>query len=488
MKVLSYTIALLSLFLLGACNRTKETVITGQIIGNVDNVIFSNPSQGTNYFGFRDTLFVDESGKFELRFNLRQPAFISLLNPQKQNTFRLLLEPGSQSRILIDTENGIEISGANEAGQRLLQTLPNPSWIEMELRGFREETSLTVIRERIHNLKKEELRQFRQLLDENKISTSFYDLITIDRGVYYASLEALISQHRMAPYLMYNNSPEFYEEYSIFHNFLENQRKIYAQFPPDNESLLLSSFWFEYAQFFFMHFVPFSQEDFDVLRSREQFSGKSGGALFLFRFNEAREHLTGKSLEFYQAVLIHTTAIQRRFEKELIDAFEQFKRDFPRSEYIRHIQPLIDKVAAFHNTELGENENIIFIENSENINTLAELIEPLRGRKIYIGIWATWCNPCISQFRYAKAMREILQKNDIQMLYISIDREEFDAQWKRMIKFHDLAGKHIRANDNLRNYLRGAIPRYILIDEEGNILQRNAQRPSQIVAAGNIYF
>ena len=133
-------------------------------------------------------------------------------------------------------------------------------------------------------------------------------------------------------------------------------------------------------------------------------------------------------------------------------------------------------------------DTVIFIENSENINTLAELVKPMRGRKIFIGIWATWCGPCIAQFRYSKALRKILNDNDIQMLYVSVDRESFHQQWKNMIQLHNLTGKHIRANEYLARYLQRGVPRYMLIDEEGNIIQKYAQWPSQIVSAGYIDF
>ena len=145
-------------------------------------------------------------------------------------------------------------------------------------------------------------------------------------------------------------------------------------------------------------------------------------------------------------------------------------------------------------TELRD--TIIFIENSENINTLAELIKPMRGRKIYIAVWATSCRPCIAQFNYSEALRKILIENDIQMLYISLDGGQRHEQWQRLVQYHNLKGWHIRVNGNLFRDLRDifddsggrmSIPWYILIDENGNVLQRHAKRPSQIVSGGNIF-
>jgi len=57
-----------------------------------------------------------------------------------------------------------------------------------------------------------------------------------------------------------------------------------------------------------------------------------------------------------------------------------------------------------------------------------------------------------------------------------------------MIKFYDLDGYHLRANEKLKTDIREvlgkngslAIPHYILINEEGQIFKKNAKRPSQL--------
>ncbi len=58
-----------------------------------------------------------------------------------------------------------------------------------------------------------------------------------------------------------------------------------------------------------------------------------------------------------------------------------------------------------------------------------------------------------------------------------------------MIRYYDLEGTHIKASPDLISDLRRiydqdgmlAIPWYIELDEEGNILQRHATRPSELV-------
>ena len=491
MKKVFFTIGVFSLLLFVSCNRAKETVITGQIIEHADKVIYTNPNDGTCYAGFRDTVQVDENGNFELKFNLKRSSFIVLWTSQARKDCKLLLEPGGNYHILIDTKKEIAISGTNEEGQRLYATLPNPSLVSMQTSSLEKESSLTVIREKIQDMKNEELEKFKELLDENKISVSFYKLIQNDRDCYFATLESLILGTKMIGLVRSGNKNYILENGD---NLLKNLENVYTQYRLDNKDLLISSFWAEYAEYFIQGYVQISKEDFSVESFRELYGS---GTFNTFMINDAKKNLTGKSLEFLQATYIYQASLQQKFEKELIALFDQFKKDYPKSEYTNYIQPYIDLIVDFYNKiDRDFSENIMFVENFENINTLEELIEPMKGKMIYIDVWATWCGPCKEEFKYSEALKQILIEKDIQMLYISIDRESDDAQWKKLIKYYNLEGKHIRVNENLSTELyykydekSGTIfiPWYILIDEEGNILQKHAKNPSQIVSGEDLF-
>ena len=149
----------------------------------------------------------------------------------------------------------------------------------------------------------------------------------------------------------------------------------------------------------------------------------------------------------------------------------------------------------------------------DNINTWEEAIKPFRGKKIYVDIWATWCAPCIAEFKHNEALKKILAENDIQQLYIALEHD--GTIWENYIKEYNLTGAHILAIDKpgretfmLELFgvifsnaglpykkredmdltdIEISIPRYILIDEEGNIINRRALRPSQIVAEGKLW-
>ena len=142
-----------------------------------------------------------------------------------------------------------------------------------------------------------------------------------------------------------------------------------------------------------------------------------------------------------------------------------------------------------------EIQPILFLEK---IKTLEEAIKPFHGKIIYIDIWATWCKPCIMEFAHNETLKEILNEKDVQQLYISLDNDFNDKNWKDIIKQYNLTGTHIRANREFSAeivklfFTNGfnieiSIPRYILIDEKGNVMNDRAKRPSQLVAGEKLW-
>jgi thiol-disulfide isomerase/thioredoxin len=493
MKRINFIATLLAILVVAGCGGNKETVITGTFTGKPDlkTIGYSVPLSGTSYMGFGDTLHLDETGNFELKFTINQPSFIKIWDAETYAATKILIEPGNNYHIAADVSKEddmqVQISGANEKGQMLYSSLPDPSYIEFEAKRLKllQDTSLVSIHAKIEELKQSDLSEFKELLDNKEISQSFFDLIKIDRDFYYTALEANVSV--IKAYWM-RETKQFVLPSG--ENVLENLTKIYAQYPPDSKQLIFSSFWREYATDYITRYKLYIQDDFDEQKINDLYTN---GMIHTSRINESKNHLTGKALEFFQATYLCDVGFQANHEKELIALFEQFEKDYPNSEYAKFIKPMIDEIVSYHQIiEKPFDKTVQFVAGYENINTLEEALTLLKGKKIYIDVWATWCSPCKEEFKHQQALKKILDEQNIQQLYISIDKDNRDQQWKEGIKFYGLSGMHIRANEELfmdlcKRFDKNvkdpyiSIPWYILIDENGNIIKEHAKTPSEII-------
>ena len=487
MKQFLATLLFLMCFMFTGCNK-QIVFVTVEFPDQPDvNLIYSVPISGTNFYGFTDTLKSSEAKIFELNLKITQPSFLVIWNEKFQTRAKFLVEPGNNYHVSIDIQNNVQITGANEKGQMLYTTLPYPILVELEIRKWlynNDTVPFISVHSQINDLKQAEMSKFKDLLDRKEITKSYFDLIQKDRDCYFAALETrlLIIKSYESYQSRYGNNED---------NLLDYFEEIYNQYPPNDESLLFSSFWSEYAGAFVEDYKQFIQGIFDR-KKLEEF--KNDEIYNTHIINESKKIFKGKTLEFFRARYIwFKCAEYGGFEKEFISLSEQFENDYPKSEYLKYFKPYIDKIISYHQViEQPFDKDMLFMNTYETINTLEEAIKPLQGKKIYIDIWATWCGPCLSEFAHNEALKKILAEDDIQLLYISIDKDDKDQDWKNYIKNYHLTGIHIRTNNDLRYHLMKlfsknaedpsiAIPWYILIDEKGNIVEKHAKSPSQLV-------
>jgi thiol-disulfide isomerase/thioredoxin len=110
-------------------------------------------------------------------------------------------------------------------------------------------------------------------------------------------------------------------------------------------------------------------------------------------------------------------------------------------------------------------------------------LDDLKGKYVYVDVWATWCGPCKREIPHLKELDAAYENKDINFVSLSIDKQEDKEKWLKMVQDENLQGIQILADndwnsDFVKAYNITGIPRFILIDKEGNILDADAPRPS----------
>lgn len=117
----------------------------------------------------------------------------------------------------------------------------------------------------------------------------------------------------------------------------------------------------------------------------------------------------------------------------------------------------------------------------ENYQGGTTSLDDFKGKYVYIDVWATWCAPCLQQIPYLQKLEEKYHEKNIEFVSISTDFPAQREVWKKMIAAKNMGGIQLFAGEDqsfYKAYEISGIPRFILIDPEGNIVDANAPRPS----------
>ena len=122
-------------------------------------------------------------------------------------------------------------------------------------------------------------------------------------------------------------------------------------------------------------------------------------------------------------------------------------------------------------------------ENYENNAGGQISLADLKGKYVYIDVWATWCGPCKAEIPSLKKVEKAYHGKNIEFVSISIDQAKDHDKWKAMVADKELSGIQLFADkdwssDFIKDYGIRGIPRFILIDTEGKVVNADAPRPS----------
>ncbi|GAB2771810.1 hypothetical protein GCM10027275_13260 [Rhabdobacter roseus] len=183
--------------------------------------------------------------------------------------------------------------------------------------------------------------------------------------------------------------------------------------------------------------------------------------------------------EFFKAKVLDYSLYYHGITPAIDSFYTQYKQTYPASRFRPSVETKYQQWVALSAGQPAPDIRGITPDGK------AFSLRELRGKVVYVDVWATWCGPCVEQFLHAKKVKKQFEGNDlVAFLYVSIDQNE--DEWKKYLRENpDLKGVHIIQNPEVegtssisKDYMVWGIPRYFLIDPQGKIVSSDAVRPS----------
>lgn len=116
-----------------------------------------------------------------------------------------------------------------------------------------------------------------------------------------------------------------------------------------------------------------------------------------------------------------------------------------------------------------------FDDVNGNKISFQSILEKHKGSPIVIDVWASWCPDCIKGFPELKNLQQ--KYPNASYVFLSLDKTK--DKWTEAIKKYDLKGDHYYLNEKMKDEFGQSIqldwiPRYILVDAQGNIALKKA--------------
>ena len=133
---------------------------------------------------------------------------------------------------------------------------------------------------------------------------------------------------------------------------------------------------------------------------------------------------------------------------------------------------------------LTADKSKLILKDKDGMRTdFEKLLGEHKGKVIYVNFWVSWCAPCRSEMPASAGLRKRYAGKDVVFVFLALnDRTD---QWKKAAKeegIYDMPTSFFIENSKNSELLEqlkvNTIPRYLIFDKTGELVEQKAPRPS----------
>lgn len=428
-----------------------------------NEVIVNSPVDGFYFQKNQRKFELDSvSQQKKVRIPIDKQAIITVENNFR--TAKLIVSPGDSVNLKFYEKDSLEISGSNAEGQLLLNRITNDN-TRFRFEELNTESTIDGRKRKLTMLENVDLSKINALVKRKDISEKFANAIKKELWIYYKLL--------LSTNLFFTARPLVFGDTStpVDRDFVQAWKELYKP---------INAGWAESPLFPLLvsRYSSLLSIEYPEVRLKKQ-------PYMLSQIELLEKRLDGRLLEYAWGNAIVEGLANNENELIWIENFERFKKQFPQSKLIVLLKPEIDTVKEYHlKLSQATNSEVEFLDSTAQYSSLKELFRGIKGDFYYVDLWATWCGPCKQELQFSMKLHSEIEEIGYQIIYLSIDDDRADGKWREMVKGYPLKGKNMRASEALRKSLSNevpkfnGIPRYLIVNSEGEIVEWDAKRPS----------
>ena len=456
-------VALASLYLFASCNNSTnttdnkatstteknavETILTGQIT----NILASEMILSSD--NFSDTVSLNPANQFTFNWKLANDGYFVLRNGNR--TVHLFISPGDELHLEYDNHdilNSITFTGKHsEANQYLKQkyqlmvahNLAGSHLYELPVKEFRYlADSLYVTEKLVFESYQKQHPALTQTFVQMEQASLLYDWAT-----------KLMEYPRLSPQANTIDGTTYF-------NFLQ-------KLDVNNSTLLPLC---EYKIFLNAYIAWHAEEHIKKLADQNL----EPHEMTLFRLQQVNSQIKNQTVKNFLLGSMVKEQVKYFGYKNCEWVFKTFEANCTDGLLKEQLLAPYLKYQALETS--GTAPEVSF----EDMEGAKSGLNRFLGSYIYIDVWATWCLPCKRESPFFEELGQKYAHKNIQFISLSVDNKKED--WSSFLQVKGTSRNQYwveNAELFLKDYQIKTIPRFIIIDPQGKIIQVDAFRPSE---------